>query len=372
MLYKIIVDLATKCNYNTIYISMCGVINLGAKKKKIKNKSVTQKVQVAKKTDVLFPQYITWVIAVGIAVLSFVVCSLAKYPMLFGGIFSVVNGALGLLAAEYLRSRDVLSRRMDIFGQRRTWVALSGLLAAMSVLLMYISAGMYPFGELTVVSGDMMSEYIPFALLRNKAVLLGDSLMYSEALGLGGNFWSVLVYNVSSPLMLFALFVDADNMDMFMFILQIIKVGAAGATFAYFYTEKFDRRDASVAVFSIAYALMSFSIGNMLNIIWMDCIMMLPLIILGAERVMQKKSAVLYSVFGMGDCYILLYRIHDLHIFGAVLHCICGDTYSKVQPRPTGKGCFEIWRNISDWRGNCGGGDNTVSVCDILSSYARS
>lgn len=72
--------------------------------------------------------------------------------------------------------------------------------------------------------------------------------------------------------MLFSLFVDAENMDTFMFLLQIIKVGAAGSAFAYFYTEKFDRRDASAAVFSAAYALMSYSVGNMLNIIWMDCI----------------------------------------------------------------------------------------------------
>lgn len=281
-------------------------------KKKNKSKSSSKTAQSIKKPEALFPEYITWIITGAVIAVTLAVGLLAKYHALFCVLLAMINGFLGWLTANYLRSRDNFPGGRDIFDNRRTWVATSGTLTALAVLMMYISIGVYPFGELTVVSGDMASEYIPFAVLRNQAVLSGDSLTYSDSLGLGGNLWSVLVYNVSSPLMLFSLFIDAENMDTFMFMLQIIKVGAAGSAFAYFYTEKFDRRDASAAVFSAAYALMSYSVGNMLNIIWMDCIIMLPLIILGVERIIQNKSAALYVIclaWAMITYYYIAYMI---------------------------------------------------------------
>lgn len=285
---------------------------MSSKKKRNKNKAANQNQKIVKKNKMRYPEYVTWVISAGVFALSLIICVAAKYSLMFGMCFSIINGALALLAANYLRSEDFVFGKSNMFSRRSTWVVLSGLLASLSVLLMYISLGMRPFGELTVVSGDMANQYIPFAVARNKALLSGDSLFYSESLGLGGNFWSVFVYYVSSPFMLFSLFVDAKDMDMFMLIMQIIKIGAAGGAFAYFYTEKFDRRDASAAVFSLAYALMSFSVSNMLNVIWLDCIMMLPLIILGAERVMQKKSAELYVIclaWAIITCYYLAFMI---------------------------------------------------------------
>ncbi len=283
---------------------------MGSKKKKKHNKPTAQK-QVVKPKE-LFPQYAVWMIVGAVIAVTLAVGLIAEYHAVFCVLLSLINGFLGWLAANYIRSRDDFTDCRGIFDDRRTWVAMSGVLTALAVLMMYISVGIYPFGELTVASGDMVNQYIPFAVHRNEAVLSGDSLTYSDSLGPGGNFWSIMGYYISSPLMLFSLFVDAENMDIFMLILQIVKVGAAGAAFAYFYTEKFDRRDASAAVFSTAYALMSYSVGNMLNIIWMDCIMMLPLIILGVERIMQKKSAVLYVIcltWAMITNYYIAYMI---------------------------------------------------------------
>lgn len=244
--------------------------------------------------------------------LSFMVGLIAKYNITFCIIISLSNGLVGWLAANYLRSESFVIGKDNILKHRCTWVATSGILAALSVMLMYITVGIYPFGELSVASGDMLNEYIPFTALRNETLLSGDSLTYSEALGLGGNLWAVLVYNVSSPFMLFSLFIDTKNLDTFMFVMQIIKIGMAGGAFAYFYTEKFKHKDASVAVFSVSYALMSFSVSNMLNIIWLDCIIMLPLIILGVERIMQKKSPLLYvccMAWAMITYYYIAYMI---------------------------------------------------------------
>lgn len=76
----------------------------------------------------------------------------------------------------------------------------------------------------------------------------------------------------------------------------LLKVSLSSLSFGYLLTKKYKETNIGVVSFSISYALMSFVTANMLNIIWLDALIWLPLIILGIDRIVNDKKPLLYII----------------------------------------------------------------------------
>lgn len=308
-----------------------------SKKKQIKKLSTEGKASNKAKAKINrnIPSYAKWTAAAAVFLISLVISLLMTYGFGFGICFGFINAVFAYIAAEFMRNESFAPFGRDLFNDKKQLVVMSGIMSALSVLLMYAVIGVYPFGNMTVVAGDMSSEYLPFAVARNRAVLSGGSLIYSDRLGLGGGFWSVLMYNVASPFMLLSLPIGVENMPEFMLAMQVLRMGASGGAFAYFYMEKYKRNDVSACVFSLIYALTTYAVSNMLNIIWADCFVLFPLIVLGLERILQKKSPLLYviclSVAMVSNYYIAFIICIYLVLYFAV-YIALNETKFELKP----------------------------------------
>lgn len=176
-----------------------------------------------------------------------------------------------------------------------------GLLAAWGIpsgimLVLFMVNGIFPFGDRSFLFSDMYHQYMPFFSEFMNKVQAGEKLYYSWNVGIGSNFLALYVYYLASPLHWLAFLFPKAYLMEFMSYLVIIKIGLCGLTFCYYLRKHFQTRSITTVLFSVFYALSGFMAAYNWNIMWLDCVILLPLILLGLEKLVQEGRPMLYCV----------------------------------------------------------------------------
>lgn len=172
------------------------------------------------------------------------------------------------------------------------------------IIIICIDHEVYPFGEQCILQVDMYHQYCPFFTELMEKLKNGQSAFYSWNVGLGVDFVSLYAYYLASPLNWFLAFCPAEHVIEFMTILVVLKIALCGLTFACYLQAHFGLGNLSekhggvallgTAIFGTAYALSAFMAAYAWNIMWTDCMVLAPLVILGLERLIKEGKPVLY------------------------------------------------------------------------------
>ncbi len=76
----------------------------------------------------------------------------------------------------------------------------------------------------------------------------------------------------------------------------VLKTGLSGLSFSWYLRRHFKTRDFGVGFFGIFYALSGYMAAYSWNIMWLDCILLFPVILLGLERLVKEKKGMLYCI----------------------------------------------------------------------------
>jgi uncharacterized membrane protein YfhO len=179
----------------------------------------------------------------------------------------------------------------------------------------------FPFGEECYLRSDMYHQYAPFySELWNK-LRSGETLTYSWDIGMGTNFISLMAYYLASPINWIIVLFPQKYMIEIMNGLIIVKLSFASVTLAYYLTKHFNTKKCTVAVFSIFYALSGYVCAYSWNIMWLDCIVLLPLIMLGLERLVKENKGFLYCIT-LGLCIFTNYYISIMVCISIVIYFV--------------------------------------------------
>ena len=176
-----------------------------------------------------------------------------------------------------------------------------GLVAAFFVpviimIIIFAQRGIFPFGEESFLRTDMYHQYAPFFSEFQHKLTHGGSFLYSWDVGMGVNFAALYAYYLASPLnWLLALCPKAYIIE-FMTYMIVFKIGLSGLSFAYYLRKHCRTSDFGIAFFGIFYALSGYMAAYSWNIMWLDCILLFPLIMLGLERLVREKKCFLYCI----------------------------------------------------------------------------
>ncbi|MBE5953088.1 MAG: hypothetical protein E7257_02885 [Lachnospiraceae bacterium] len=171
-------------------------------------------------------------------------------------------------------------------------------IVAVVMLGVCIASGIMPFGTHALTLVDSLHQYVPFfAEFRDKLINEG-SLFYSWNIALGSNFLSLTSYYLSSPFNFLVLLFSKENVPMAMCLIMCLKVCLSAFTMAYFLSNKGKEKDNSfiIVAVAVAYALNNYVIGFYWNIMWMDCILIFPIIILGFQKLMEDRDPRMYTL----------------------------------------------------------------------------
>lgn len=175
-------------------------------------------------------------------------------------------------------------------------ILLSFFIPILIMGMLMIQQGIYPFGEQTILTIDLRGQYVGMLAYLRDVYLGKGSLLYAFSKGLGGNMSGLFAYYLASPLNLILLFFSKFNITEAILTITLIKVGLCGITSAIYLNKHFHKHDASIVIFSSCYALMSYNIWHLSNIMWLDGVIWLPIILLGIERLTQKRKIDLYLI----------------------------------------------------------------------------
>ena len=94
----------------------------------------------------------------------------------------------------------------------------------------------------------------------------------------------------------------------------VLKIALSGMTAGIYFSSKSKKQGLHVLMISMAYALSSYMVGYCWNVMWLDAIMIFPIVVMGLERLIDKKDGRLY-------CLALFYALY-CNYYIAFMICI--------------------------------------------------
>lgn len=162
--------------------------------------------------------------------------------------------------------------------------------------IIYAVIGIYPFGNKNIITSDMYLQYVAF-LSRVKDILSGDAgIFYSFSKSLGGNTAGLFAYYMSSPFNLIIGLFPKVYIGEVIALITLIKLGLSGLTFTIYLSNTYKKKDITTLMFSLCYCFMAYNINFQINIMWLDAIMLLPLVLLGIDKLINENKYKLYVI----------------------------------------------------------------------------
>ena len=162
----------------------------------------------------------------------------------------------------------------------------------------FIYRKMFPFGNSSILTVDMGQQYIDFySFYRNTLLHHFSEFFYSFESALGSSMWGTWAYYLFSPFNLILLFTPGKWLTAGVLIMTILKVAFSGLTFSMLLLKEKWQKGYLVPALAVAYALNGFVVANMLNLMWLDALVFLPLVILGIENLFDNHSQWVYPLF---------------------------------------------------------------------------
>ena len=193
--------------------------------------------------------------------------------------------------------------------RRRDALAVSFAVPVIVMIIIFIQRGIFPFGEQSYLRTDLYHQYAPFFSEFKMKLSEGRSLLYSWDVGLGVNFSAIYAYYLASPLNWLIFLCPKKYIIEFMTCMIVVKTALCGVSMTW-YLQKRSRwtQHFYAAFFGIFYAMSAYLCAYSWNIMWLDCIILFPLVAYGLEKLVSEGRCGLYTV-ALGLCITSNYYI---------------------------------------------------------------
>lgn len=179
---------------------------------------------------------------------------------------------------------------------KNRFVLASMALAILGIGFVYIIYSMFPFGNTTVMRMDLYHQYGPLFTELFDRVVQRKSFLYSWESGGGSSFLGNYFNYLSSPLSAIIFLFDRKDITYAITTLVAVKAMLSAGTFTYYLRRSQNRHSFASAAFGVFYAFSGYFLAYYWNIMWIDGMILLPLIALGIENIINK---------GNSKCYII-------------------------------------------------------------------
>ncbi len=171
---------------------------------------------------------------------------------------------------------------------------LAFLLPAVILFVSYIIFQVWPFGERSVLSLDLNAQYVYYYDYMYDVFAGEESLFYSWSRNLSGEFAGIIGYYLASPFNLLVWMWCREWITEGLMTMMLAKAAASGLTMCFLLKKHRGYSDITSLAFSVMYALCGFFVVQTMNPMWLDGIVALPLVVMGVERICDKRRFVLY------------------------------------------------------------------------------
>lgn len=180
----------------------------------------------------------------------------------------------------------------------------------MVLVVLSIWGGVYPFGPESFLTEDLKYQYIDF-FTWFRHVLTGEAnVFYSFAQGMGSNTWGLYSYYLASPFNLIILLFDEAHLTLAIYIIVALKLACMNTAMAWYLRRRFTLQRTWALALALCYTWSTWTATNLRNPLWLDALILLPLMAWGCRQLLRKGSIVGLSLLVAVDvitCWYMAY-----------------------------------------------------------------
>ena len=212
----------------------------------------------------------------------------------------------------------------------------------------YITFGIYPFGEKSVLSLDLNAQYVFYFDYVHDVIGNGESLMYSWSRNLSGEFMGIIGYYLASPFNILVWIFPRSMITEGLLTMILAKFGACGVTFALFAHKSQKLSKTTAALFAPMYAMCAYMVVQTMDPMWLDCVIALQLICWGIDSLI-KENRFRLLIGSLVYAFVSNFYIGFMAAIFSVLYFICryfsletytGNTAGNIAKKFVTKGAF--------------------------------
>lgn len=173
--------------------------------------------------------------------------------------------------------------------------------AAFAVPFLFLTGTMValecaPFGSQSFMIVDALHQYLPFFSDYQEKLKNADSLFYSWNGGLGYSFYSLWAYYLSSPFNLIIKFVPKMTIISVLNWMVVLKFSLCSLTGFFYFSYRQRKQSFRNVAFGLCYAFSTYMTGYYWNIMWLEVMILLPVVLIGMDRMMKEGKSRMYCL----------------------------------------------------------------------------
>jgi putative membrane protein len=182
----------------------------------------------------------------------------------------------------------------DFIKKHRNELIIIGIITILYLIYMIICR-IHPFGDHSLFRSDVKGQYFEYWIYMKNAFMGKDSFIYSFTKSIGGNVFGIWTYYLLSPYnILFLISKPESYIDIFTLMTYLKILSASLALYAF---SKYKTQNNQIKIFvSIAYGLMGYVVAYQMNIMWLDGVILLPIIAIGVIKIIKENKFNTYII----------------------------------------------------------------------------
>ena len=199
---------------------------------------------------------------------------------------------------------------------------LSFLIPMIVVVLAYLNQGIYPGSTNTILIYDMRAQLLALYGYLSERGPGFDNLFYSMSGALGGGFYGTLALYISPTDLIYSL-IPVRYLPDAVYLMTVIKVSLCGLTCSIFLRndKSLELSNLMTVTLSSCYSLMTYNFMYAMSPMWLDAVMLLPLLALMLEKIINGEKSIGFVLL-MSLCIISDYYMAYMCVLALILYFI--------------------------------------------------
>lgn len=170
------------------------------------------------------------------------------------------------------------------------------LLTADMIFKIFLYPSLVKNGEWSPLALDLNAQYVYYYEYMYDVFAGKESIFYSWSRSLSGEFLGLFAYYLASPFNFIIWLFPRANITEGILVMQLVKAAAVGLTSTIYLKKHRGFSDKTAVLFSVMFAMSGYFTAHTINPMWLDGLIALPLVIMGVERVCDKRKFLLYTL----------------------------------------------------------------------------
>ena len=201
-------------------------------------------------------------------------------------------------------------KKASVLIKDNQFIFLGFLIPFIVMIFICVTMQITPFGAYSFLVSDLSEVYMDSLTALKRILTENESLFNTWSQIQGSTPLGMLSTGILVNLFSFLVFIFPKELILDALTWMIIlKIACCGITCAFYLKKTFQRNDLSISIFAWCYALMAYTITYHFHIIWLDQVVMLPLVLYGVDKIIKNKKDYLFFTICLTVIFFMNYYI---------------------------------------------------------------